>query len=154
MIVIAQKERVCNVCGRSQPIEQFRLRSTGSSYRHSECNDCHNELERTRGLRRSQRDLDQHVKKLLQKQSDLEQVASVVRAMVTKFGGLDRMSELWIESIKGASAKGRHGIALRGLAAIERLMVAAEQMQMQAAALVGLLDEDYDQYGADAELAD
>ena len=109
--------KVCRLCGRDQPIDQFRRRyKDKQGSRHSECRECRRLAKPVRQLQASTRrdrdrrnaqtkrekDLAKYVTELTRKQRDFHAVAAVVQAMTARFGGIDRMVTLWAEAFEKA----------------------------------------------------
>lgn len=88
--------KVCRgFCGRSLPLEVYRLRVSGSNERHGTCSECHAASERRRRERKRQAAIGRVAGELGRVQN-AEEAQRVVRASMTYFRGPHGLAKaLW-----------------------------------------------------------
>jgi len=125
---LAVTQKTCGTCGRTKPIEEFRFRDQAKGARHSMCNTCWAGYHRDYRTERRNQKLKDYVEKLATDASSPEsfgartRAEAVLRAMLARFGGLERFADDWFEFIVLAGASGKFQVVQRSLEAILRLI--------------------------------
>ena len=127
-------ERLCNSCGRSKPIQEFRFKNRATGLRHGECNGC--AAAQRRGSRTGKR--RQEIQKYLEQASDASdprnygcttRTEAIVRAMMMRFGGLDQFVGFWFEFIQHARDSGKEHLVQRSLETMAHFIGATDKNQ-------------------------
>ena len=135
--------RVCNKCGREQPLTAFRLRYKNGTARHSCCNVCRNLHERWKRLRKHHRELSKGLTLVIRGPST-DRVTAAVSAMIRRFGGLNKFVETWWDHFQRAATE-RYGAGFiaKTFNAVFRMIDVADQIRRESqASAEDMTDED------------
>jgi hypothetical protein len=117
----AQPMKVCRgFCGRSLPLEAYRLRVTGSNERHGTCPQCHAESERRRRDRKRRGELLGLAGELA-RVKDAEEAQRLVRGLMVRFRGPLGLAEaLWKTYIAAPAGSPTAGRLILGIANLDK----------------------------------
>jgi len=116
---LAATEKTCGTCGRTRPIDEFRFRDQARGLRHTTCNTCFAGYHRGYRDTKRRRELKTYVDELATDPSNprsfgaLSRAEVVLRAMLKRFGGLERFADDWFSFIKVAMVAGKHHVVQR-----------------------------------------
>lgn len=125
----------CRRCFLELPLESFRIRFKATGERHKTCKACFNRYRREK-LRPRYRanDLSKSVTALAstENRDDVQLLAAVVRQMIRRFGGFERMCDEWATHTK-ALAERRPGcrLILKTYQAVFQLMATVEAVERE-----------------------
>lgn len=131
---LAATEKTCGTCGRTQPIGEFRFRDQAKGLRHTTCNTCFAGYHRGYRDTKRRRELKTYVDELATDPSNprsygaLSRAEVVLRAMLKRFGGLERFADDWFSFIRVAIVAGKHHVVQRRKAML-RLMELVDRNQ-------------------------
>ena len=118
------KKLICRDCGVKKELEEFRRRKRGSEVRTHQCHSCHAAEERIRSrIRRAKKDRSIAVQGMsaLKRAKSARQVEAICANMIEKFGGINRLCEVWKDLLDGDLKRG--GLAgMRHMEAVVRLL--------------------------------
>ncbi len=120
----AAESITCERCLARLPIAEFRLRRAGHRKRHVWCRRCHNVAERTRRAALRAGASRQEIAKLVGRLRDDDpdrRAAAVCAAMVERYGGINRLVDLWMACMRRDLEKGKVA-GVRHIALIARLI--------------------------------
>lgn len=125
-ILSTAESKFCRGCVRTLPISHFRLRKSGSTDRHSRCDDCHRECQREWYAQRQAAKRNGTVSKAntkLKNAASVEEVRFILGTMLAHFGGVEGYLKAWVAWTNKAMAHSR-GSASAGntFFAIHRLL--------------------------------
>lgn len=102
---VTESERVCVECGRLLPITRFRFYRPSRGLRRHQCNDCRQAARRAGRILRRTDALTRYLTELKNADSS-EQIESVLRVMLERFGGVVGLVSTWVEYHDRAMVKG------------------------------------------------
>lgn len=131
-MLLSPPTRTCNKCGEPFPLEEFRRRRKGGTEREGDCRDCHNKALRRRRDRHRVRRLRLDVRCLCSAGERPDKIRAIVTAMLSRFGGVHRLTELWYSSLQLA-AEHRPGsaYAVQSMQAILRMLTLLESQERE-----------------------
>ena len=97
--------RRCITCGVEKRLTEFRLRRRGKPERRSQCRRCHNAEIRERRARLTARKFSNAAAKIAQAtQDDAARVVTLVSRLIRAFGGIQRLTVLYHQTVQSALA--------------------------------------------------
>ena len=120
--------KVCRGCGQPKPLDQFRFQRRDQNRRHPRCNECFAAYMRQRTTRLRERAIKGQIEELA---TDMSNPASfgattrseaIVKAMLTRFGGLEKFADEWFRFLRLAHLAGKHHVVQRSFEGMLRLM--------------------------------
>lgn len=103
-VPVDQPTKLCSTCGQRRPIDDFRRRYRGRDDRQGECRDCHNQRARDLRAKKRTRDL-RGVAAAMNRRSAGRRAAAFSRAILGRFGGLERFVDDWSRELQLAAAQ-------------------------------------------------
>jgi hypothetical protein len=120
---------VCRLCGEREPINHFRLRSTQSGERHSECRRCATSAEASRRRKRQERAIREHWRDIYRHRDNPKRVMALTDRLIEELGGIRRVTSRWKLAVENARADGRSATVVRSFVVILIIRAAAEQIE-------------------------
>ncbi len=117
--------KTCSTCLQRRPISDFRLRRKHGSARRPECRKCHSAKECLRGAIHRSASKQKAMREFWQQVTtakNARRVESLVQAVIADFGGIDRVSRAWVETLQNSMSSGRHNTAMKGFLAVATMM--------------------------------
>jgi hypothetical protein len=135
---IAETTSYCNMCRKWKPIDEFRFRNREKNERHPQCNACLAGYQRGYRDNKRKRQLKKYVDELATDPSDPGSLGAktrtdaVLKAMLLRFGGLERFADDWFQFLRVAAVAGKHHVLQRSFEALLRLMELADRSQQDS----------------------
>ncbi len=95
--------KTCYDCGRTLPVDRFRLRRQGGAARQGCCRECYNGRMREYRRRRRDKAIGQFASRV-RREPSLRGVVALCNAMFARFGGVDGFATAWAAQIDAACA--------------------------------------------------
>lgn len=144
---MAVAEKTCTKCGLTKPVADFRVPDK-NGVRHPHCNACLAAYHRNYRAGNRKQKLQDWVQEMATDPANPRNVGArtrteaVLRAMLSRFGGLDQFSRDWFEFLRLAHMAGKHHVVLRSFEALLRLMETVDATEQAVRApLESLSDE-------------